>query len=219
MTWYRKMFQDQVYLISNISQDTSQPLHEKPSGINHRDVFTNPGHIPGCCIGLQMGIDHLKAIGFQGIVVLTVPDTIADEGFVDILKTPMDRQVYTHDWGPNHAAMDFVVLAPEAWKVYEIPIMKGYMHGDMPVMQHSLGVFGAPAHSAALENWHYQYLESEHLSYKMFSQSDPDGAGWGTNVGTWYRLPECQFRVVQSGGDARPTKTHTTEKYHEFDIR
>lgn len=214
-TWYRRLLGKQVYLVSNLSHVKGQKEHLKLEEIDHQETFENPGHIPGCCQGLQLGLDHLKKINFNGIVVLTVPDTIADEGFKDILTTGFDRQVYTHDWGPGHAAMDFVVLAPEVWRRYQLPKLLGYM-GNTPVMQHGINKFPAPDRSPYLEQWHQSYLE-KNWSHKIFNQSE-HGAGWGTNVGTWFNLPDCKFRVVQSGGDARPTKTHTTDKYYEFDI-
>lgn len=217
-TWYRHLFGDNVYLVSNISHDDSHPMHNKPSGVDHQEVFLNPGHIPGCCHGLQLGLDHLKAIGFEGIVVLTVPDAIADEGFKDILKADLAQDVYAHDWGPDHVAMDFVLLHPEAWKDYELPKLLGYVGNQTPVMEDYLGKFMAPAQSAELEKWHTKYLSST-FTYTVFSQQGLGGPGWGTNVGTWFLLNNCDFRVIQSGGDARPTKTHTTDKYNEFDIR
>lgn len=219
VAWYRKMFGDDVYLVSNVSHTDQYPRQDKHPGVNHSEQFDNPGHIPGCCIGLEMGLEHLRQRGFQGNVVLTVPDTIADEGFADILTADLEKEVYGHDWGPPSVATDFILLRHDVWDTFKLPRLYRNTDAGNPIMIDECGhTFIARDRSPALEQWNRLYLNRKKYNYEVFEQKK-DGAGWGTNVGTWFRIPGCEFRVVQSGGDARPTKTHTTDKYHEFDIR
>ena len=215
--WYRHLFGDDVYLINTLSCVKEYEIpSETRTDIDYSVNFHNPGHIAGCCQGLNLGLRHLLDHNYEGIVVLTVPDAIADEGFKNILDIDLSNSqtIYAHDWGPDHIAMDFILLPPKVAKLYRVPEYHG--------ANHVIDKFGNPIpcidHTAVLEKWNHLYIKNEFPSYKVFSQKGEGGPGWSTNIGTWFKIPGCEFRVVQSGGDARRTKTHVTDKYYEFDI-
>ena len=73
----------------------------------------------------------------------------------------------------------------------------------------------APDGYPVLEEWNTIYIQERGWKNKYFmGKSTP---GWGTNVGTTIDMSGIKFKIVQSGGEARPTKTHLTNKYMEFD--
>ena len=216
--WFRGMLGDRAYLINNISMLDNGIEYKKGELIDHSQQFKNPGHLPGCTAGLMLGLAHLKSIDFDGLVILTVCDVIADEGFKDILNvSDFDADIYSHDWGPECIATDWIMLSPKIWRDFKFPEFKGVdRKTNYPVLKdHDGNLFYAPAGTPTLEKWNKKYIESQDWNHKHFVGSE--SPGWGTNVGVWMEVSGKKFRVVQSGGDARPTKTHLTTKYMEFD--
>ena len=219
--WFRGMFGDDVYLINNISMVSGGGEYIQNSLIDHSSQFENPGHLPGCCQGLMMGLDHLKEVGYEGPVVLTVCDVIANESFKDIIGiSDFDADIYTHDWGPEHIATDWIVLSPKIWKDFQFPELAGRNNLSQPVMKDHAGrVFVAPDRTPILEKWNDIYIKEKGWKNKYFTGNDAPGFKnlEGKTVGVEMDVSGIKFSIVQSGGDARPTKTHLTDKYMEFD--
>lgn len=219
--WFRGMFLEDVYLVNNISMVANGQSYKTNPLIDYSEQFENPGHLPGCCIGLNKGLDHLKSIGFNGIVVLTVCDVISNEPFKDIINVSnFDADIYTHDWGPNHIATDWIILSPKIWKEFKFPELAGYDKSGNPILKDYMErSFLAPDRTPVLEQWNRLYIEEKKWKNKYFNSKDSPGFINDNNkvVGVKMDVSGVQFSVVQSGGDARPTKTHLTNKYMEFD--
>jgi len=223
-SWFKGMLGDDVYLISVLSCNdwTNTPDRVEPAELDHCLYMKNPGHVPGVCEGLMRGIDYLSKIDYEGPVVLTCPDVIADEGFKNIVnEETFVNDAYVHDWGPGCVATDWILLAPRTWKEFRFPsYVTNLPHRDgeaIPVMQDSVDnkLFYAPDFSTALEQWNKHYMDAR--GFKVHLTSNASNVGWPPNVGTWMNVGQCKFRIVHSGGDARPTKKHLTERYMSFD--
>lgn len=219
--WFRGMFGDDAYLINNVSMIKNGTSCEKNKLIDHSEKFENPGHLPGCCKGLNMGLDHLKSINYDGPVVLTVCDVIANEPFANITNvSDFDADIYTHDWGPEHIATDWIILSPDIWKDFEFPSLAGENQVGQPVLKDYVGrLFIAADRTPVLEKWNDIYIKEKGWKNKYFTSNDSPGFDnpEGKTVGVKMTVSDIEFSVVQSGGDARPTKTHLTNQYMEFD--
>jgi len=222
--WFKGMFGDEVYLINNISTIEDGATYQKPELIDYSESFPNPGHIPGCCHGLTLGLNHLKKIEYEGPVILTVCDVIANEEFQEIINfSEYDAQIYTHDWGGGYTATDWIFLTPEIWKSFKFPTNIGRVtETGVPVMEDYMGRrFLAPDYYPVLEQWNTVFIQE--MGWKNNYTLGHESPAWKggkdniSNVGTRLKINNVSFNVVQSAGEARPTKTHLTNKYMEFD--
>jgi hypothetical protein len=84
---------------------------------------------------------------------------------------------------------------------------------------HAGRVFVAPDRTPILEKWNDIYIKEKGWKNKYFTGNDAPGFKnlEGKTVGVEMDVSGIKFSIVQSGGDARPTKTHLTDKYMEFD--
>ena len=217
-SWFKGMFGSDVYLINNISTVDNGIQYAKPDLIDYSESFPNPGHLPGCCEGLMRGINHLKNINYEGPVVFTVCDVIANEDFKKVIEIKdFDAEIYTHDWGPGYTATDWMFLTPHIWQSFQFPEKVGHVNETgAPVLRDYKGrTFVAPDGFPVLEDWNTLYIRERGWKNKYFTWQETPG--WSTNIGTTIDISGHKFKIVQSGGDARPTKTHLTNKYLEFD--
>ena len=81
--------------------------------------------------------------------------------------------------------------------------------------------FLAPDHHPVLEEWNSVFIkEMGWQNNYTLSNESPAWKGGANNksiVGTRLTMSNISFNIIQSAGTARPTKTHLTEKYMEFD--
>jgi len=221
--WLRSLCGDSIYLINIISCDKELPLYTPQDSIDHYEFFTNPGHVPGVCEGYTRGIQYLSRIGFNGSVIFTNPDVIPDErfkAFVDYTYNSSPKNymydLYGHDWGGiEYLATDFLFMPYHTWKRFSWPTMVGTEEGH-PVMKDWHGnVFVAPKYSPALEAWAVHYIRSTGLNLHTVDGSK--NVAWPPNVGVIMDIDGIKFNIIHSGGEARPTKKHLTNKYLSFD--
>ena len=218
--WLKSMCGDCVYLINIISVDKQYPIYRPQDKIDHFEYFDNLGHIPGVTIGFTRGISHLRRVGFTGNVIFTNPDVVPNEEFLNLISN-LDRErpqldIYGHDWGPGCVATDFLFMTYDAWTTFIWPRYVGVSEYGHPIMQDSFGdAFIAPKYSAALEQWASLYIKRMAFNNNILEGSK--NVAWPPNVGVRMDIDGIRFNIVHSGGDARPTKLHLTNKYKEFD--